>query len=171
MELHLQKGSERREVQAVQRGDTLELSGDGLDVTQARVLARDRSTLLLEIDGRLEENNEPGFRTDRGRPVVIKEPEPANLEQRSYIRRYIQDFEDPTFLTRLDERWDGYKQEIDQVPQQLLGLGADLEEAIANDGSRWNFVVEPNDTPQYLADWLTTRTAWMDAQIGALASP
>ena len=92
----------------------------------------------------------------------------VNQPNKPWTNRF---FEDPTFLTRLDERWDGYKQEIDQVPQQLLGLGADLEEAIANDGSRWNFVVEPNDTPQYLADWLTTRTAWMDAQIDALASP
>lgn len=51
----------------------------------------------LEIDGRLEENNEPGFRTGRQVPVVIKDPDPATPQQRSYIRNFIAEFESALF--------------------------------------------------------------------------
>lgn len=221
---------------------------------------------LLEIDERLEQNNEPGFRTRRRRPIVIKEPEPANAAQFNYIRGYIQDFEDalygpesadpdlgyqayldvdsyvdwymvqellknqdanfssvyfykdrsaklrfgplwdfdlsmgtsagivppdpeqwwvnqpnkpwtnqisadPTFRTRLNQRWDAIKPAVDQLPQQLIDLGATLEGAVTNDAARWDYMVEPDDTATFLADWLTTRTAWFDAEIDAMAAP
>lgn len=221
---------------------------------------------LLETDERLEANNEPGFRTTRRRPIVIKDPEPANAEQFDYIRGYIQDFEDAlfgpgsgdpvtgyqayldldsyvdwymvqellknqdanwssaymykdrssklhfgplwdfdlsmgttrgivpvdpeqwwvdqpgkpwvnklgadvAFRNRLNQRWDSIKASVDQLPQQIIDLGSLLEEAVANDAARWNYTVAPEDTPTFLADWLTTRTAWFDARIDARATP
>ncbi len=220
---------------------------------------------LLEIDERLEQNAEPGFRTRRRVPIVIKEPEPAAPEQFDYIRDYVQDYEDalfgpnfsdpvlghrgyadvdsfidwyiveelvknqdatfssaylhkdrsapirfgplwdfdlsmgtdrgivpadpqqvwvnqpnkpwvnryfadPTFRQRLDERWDAHRVDFDQLPAQLSVLGADLQDAIANDAARWDYTLGVNDTPQFLADWLTTRIAWMDAYIDAAAA-
>lgn len=220
---------------------------------------------LLEIDGRLEQNDEPGFRTRRRVPIVIKEPEPAAPEQFDYIRDYLQDyedalfgpdfadpvlghrgyadvdsfidwyiveelvknqdatfssaylhkdrsqpirfgplwdfdlsmgtdkgivptdpqqvwvnqpnkpwvnryFEDPTFRQRLNERWDAHKADFDQLPAQLEVLGAGLQDAIANDAARWDYTLEQNDTPQFLADWLTTRIAWMDAYVDQAAA-
>ena len=49
---------------------------------------------LLEIDDRLEENDEPGFRTSKNVPVVVKDPDPMAPEQRNYIRKHVQTFED-----------------------------------------------------------------------------
>ncbi|MCZ7629429.1 MAG: CotH kinase family protein [Microthrixaceae bacterium] len=221
---------------------------------------------LLEIDERLEENSEPGFRTTRRKPIVIKDPEPANAAQFNYIRQYVQDFEnalfgpqrsdpdtgyqayldldsyvdwyiveellknqdanfssayihkerseklrfgplwdfdlsmgttkgivptdpeqwwvnqpnvpwtnqigaDPAFHTRLNQRWDAIKSDVDQLPQQIIDLGTTLEEAVANDAAQWDYTVETNDTAAFLADWLTTRTAWFDTQIDALVAP
>ena len=220
---------------------------------------------LLEIDQRLEENAEPGFRTARNAPVVIKEPEPAAPEQFAYIRDFVQQFEDrlyspgsadlvagyrsmlevdsfidwyiveeltksrdamfsssyfykdrnellrfrpawdfdnsmgttrgvvdpapdgfqvnvpnrlwvprffadPTFVDRLDERWDTFKAEFDLLPAQLLVVGAGLQDAIANDQARWDYDQMPSDEPEYVADWLTARLAWMDAQLDQLAA-
>ncbi len=48
---------------------------------------------LLEIDDRLEENDEPGFRTGKNVPVVVKDPDPMAPEQRNYIRNHVQTFE------------------------------------------------------------------------------
>lgn len=220
---------------------------------------------LLEIDARLEENAEPGFRTARNVPVVIKEPDPAQPEQFRYIRNHVQQFEDllyspgfadpatgyrsmldvdsfidwylveeltknqdglfsssyfykdrnellqfgplwdfdmsmgttrgvvppepegffvyrpyrpwvsrffddPAFLDRMDERWDAFKATFDQLPADLVAVGAALGDAVSNDAARWRYQQLPSDDPQYLADWLTTRLAWMDAELDRLAA-
>ena len=220
---------------------------------------------LLELDQRLEQNSEPGFRTRRRAAVVIKEPDPAEPEQFNYIRNYVQEFEDrlyspgfadpvagyrsrvevdsvidwyivqelmknqdamfsssffykdrnellrfgplwdfdnsmgtirgvvppepdgfhvnipnrlwvqrffadPTFVDRLDERWDSFKAEFDRLPGVLLTNGDALRSTIANDQHRWAYELQPSDQPQFLADWLTARLAWMDTQIDQLAA-
>ena len=68
---------------------------------------------LLEIDSRLEENNEPGIRTPRNVPVVIKEPDPATPEQRAYILGHVQDFEDALFSPDFTDPLDGYRRYLD----------------------------------------------------------
>lgn len=78
---------------------------------------------------------------------------------------------DVAFRNRLNQRWDSIKASVDQLPQQIIDLGSLLEEAVANDAARWNYTVAPEDTPTFLADWLTTRTAWFDARIDARATP
>lgn len=67
----------------------------------------------LEIDARLEENDEPGFRTARDLPVVIKDPDPATAEQFRYIRSYVQAFEDSLFASNYQDPVDGYRRFLD----------------------------------------------------------
>lgn len=64
---------------------------------------------LLEIDFRLEENHEPGFRTTRGEAVVIGNPDPATSEQFQYIRRHVQAFEDAVFSHGFADPATGYR--------------------------------------------------------------
>jgi len=68
---------------------------------------------LLEIDDRLEENNEPGFRTARNVPVVVKEPEPMAPEQRNYIRNHIQTFENRLVGPDFTDPVAGYRPYLD----------------------------------------------------------
>jgi hypothetical protein len=219
----------------------------------------------LEIDFRLEENNEPGFRTSRNVPLVVKDPDPMTPQQRNYIRGFINDFEaalfganftdpvngyrkfldvdsfvdhylvqeltrnqdvfaastfftkergddllrsgpvwdfdrsmgttgamegvdmgpegfrarvrgvwpprlfqDPALVEAVAERWHELRDQFATIPTMLLTTGADLRPAIENDLVRWHFPVNPGlqeeDTPEYLATWLTQRMAWLDAQ-------
>ncbi len=68
---------------------------------------------LLEIDARLEENDEPGIRTPRNVPVVIKEPEPATPQQSAYILGHVQDFEDALFAPNFADPVNGYRRYLD----------------------------------------------------------
>lgn len=68
---------------------------------------------LLEIDDRLEENNEPGWRTPKNVPVVIKEPDPATPEQSSYIRNYVNNFENVLFSSQFQDPAAGYAAYLD----------------------------------------------------------
>ena len=68
---------------------------------------------LLEIDDRLEENDEPGFRTARNVPVVVKEPDPATRQQRSYIRSSVQDLENSLFADDYTDPASGYRRRLD----------------------------------------------------------
>lgn len=53
---------------------------------------------LLELDERLEANNEVGFRTGKDIPIVIKDPEdPTTPEQFAYIQNYLEEFEESLF--------------------------------------------------------------------------
>ena len=219
----------------------------------------------LEIDFRLEENNEPGFRTSRTVPLVIKDPDPATPEQKNYIRNFINSFEaalfgpnftdpvngyrkyldvdsfvdhylvqeltrnqdvfaastfftkergddllrsgpvwdfdrsmgttgamagvdmspegfrarvrgvwpprlfqDPALVEAVAERWHELRDQFAEIPTALLLKGAELAPAIQNDLARWHFPVNPGlqeeDTPEFLATWLTQRMAWLDSQ-------
>lgn len=225
---------------------------------------------LLEIDDRLELNGEQGFRTTRGVPVVVKEPDPAMPEQLDYIQARVQAFEDalfagepadpagdpgdpaadygslldvdsfidhyivqeltrnqdsfwsstfftkdrsddlfrfgpvwdfdlsfgrtiiygqdgpaegfhvrgrmpwttaifedPAFVAGVGERWAELRPTIEQLPAQLVDLGAQLRDAISNDEVRWAYALQPTDQPQHLADFLTARMAWFDEQYPA----
>jgi hypothetical protein len=44
-------------------------------------------------------------------------------------------------------------------------MGQALRPSIDNDAVRWDYALEPTDTPQFLRDWLDTRLDWMDAQL------
>lgn len=217
----------------------------------------------LEIDARLEENAEPGFRTGRNVPVVIKDPDPAAPQQRAYIRNLVQAFEDALFspafrdpdtgwrayadersfvdhylvheLTRNQDyffsstfftkergedrfrfgpvwdfdnsmgtvrgagtsppegwyarsrprpwinrifqdetlrqeiatRWEELKPSFEEIATLLEDLGDDLEDAVLNDAARWGYEPHETDEPEFLADWLTTRIAWIDEQLEA----
>lgn len=68
---------------------------------------------LLEIDARLEENDEPGVRTPRNVPVVIKEPEPATPEQSAYILGKVQELEDSLFAPDFADPVNGYRRVLD----------------------------------------------------------
>jgi hypothetical protein len=68
---------------------------------------------LLEIDERLEENNEPGFRTTRNVPVVVKEPDPTTTAQRNYIRAAVQDLENSMFGPNFADPVTGYQRRLD----------------------------------------------------------
>jgi hypothetical protein len=67
----------------------------------------------LEIDGRLEENAEPGFRTTRHMPVVVKDPDPATPEQFEYIRSYVQAFESSLYTSGFAHPVTGYRRFLD----------------------------------------------------------
>lgn len=68
---------------------------------------------LLEIDARLEENDEPGWRTDRWVPVVVKEPDPTTPAQRTYIKGHVDDFEDALFSPDYRDPALGYRRYLD----------------------------------------------------------
>ena len=67
----------------------------------------------LEIDFRLEENNEPGFRTSRNVPLVIKDPDPATPEQKNYIRGFVNSFEAALFGPNFTDPVNGYRKYLD----------------------------------------------------------
>lgn len=67
----------------------------------------------LEIDGRLEENREPGFRTAHWVPVVVKDPDPATPEQMDYIRGYLGDFESALYSSGYADPDAGYRAFLD----------------------------------------------------------
>jgi hypothetical protein len=68
---------------------------------------------LLEIDSRLEENNEPGWRTPRDVPVVIKEPDPATPQQANYIRGHVEAFEQTLYSPGFADPVNGYRRYLD----------------------------------------------------------
>lgn len=67
----------------------------------------------LEIDARLEENDEPGFRTAKNLPIVVKDPDPATPEQFAYIRSYVQAFENSLFARNFADPVNGYRRYLD----------------------------------------------------------
>jgi hypothetical protein len=221
----------------------------------------------LEIDARLEENREPGWRTTQNVPVVVKDPDPATPQQWAYITSHVQAFEnalfapnfadpvngyrryldvdafidhylvqeltknqdafwsstfftkergedrlrfgpvwdfdnsmgslrgsadlgpegfrargagpwsarifqDPSFVAQVAQRWQELRPLFATIPDQLLAKGAELRPAIDNDLPVWHPAdqgVRPTDTPQFLAEWLVDRMAWLDAQYPPLA--
>lgn len=68
---------------------------------------------LMELDARLEENHEPGWRTSRQIPVVVKEPDPMTPQQRNYIQGFVQGFEDALFSPGYRDPVTGYASRLD----------------------------------------------------------
>lgn len=69
---------------------------------------------LLEVDQRLEENSEPGFRTVHKQiPVVVKEPDPARPQQMAYIRNHVQALENSIVLPNFKDPVNGYRKYLD----------------------------------------------------------
>lgn len=85
----------------------------------------------------------------------------ATLPGRRWPRRITQD---PSFISQLNTRWVELLPEISQIPDRILTAGASLEDAKFNERARWGKyqgAERPQDEPQYLADWLNDRIAWM----------
>lgn len=95
----------------------MELGSDRIDITEMEDTDNQGVELTggyrLEIDGRLEENNEPGFRTQKNVPVVVKDPDPMTAQQRNYIRSYVQQFENTLFGENMADPVDGYRKYLD----------------------------------------------------------
>ncbi len=69
---------------------------------------------LMEVDQRLEENNEPGFRTAIDNyPIVVKEPDPMTPQQREYITNHVQEFENRLYSVNYTDPVDGYRPYLD----------------------------------------------------------
>lgn len=63
----------------------------------------------FEIDSRMEQNGEPGFRTGRGVPIVIKDPDPATPEQLEYARSQFAAFESALWDADFADPESGYR--------------------------------------------------------------
>lgn len=240
---HVRLGENRVDIEEMGPGDNT-----GLELTGG---------YLLEIDHRLEVNNEPGFRTTKNVAIVVKDPDPMTWQQRAYIRDYVQGFEDvlysanyqnpatgyrsrldvaafidhwilqevtrngdsfwystfftkergdphlrfgpmwdfdrslgtdvtareqlaegwyaryngpwvrrlftdPAFVAELKTRWHELAPQIAELVPQIESLGTELRPAIENDMLRWGLsALKPVDEPEYIADWLATRVAWL----------
>ncbi len=96
---HVKIGGDRIDIDEMDEGD---VAGDALT-----------GGYLLEIDTRLESNGEPGFRTRRGMPIVIKDPEPAEAAQLDYVKGYVQAFEDALYAPDFADPATGYRQYLD----------------------------------------------------------
>jgi hypothetical protein len=68
---------------------------------------------LMELDARLEENHEPGWRTSRNAPIVVKDPEPPTTQQWVYIRGFVDTFESRLFSPQYTDPVLGYAPYLD----------------------------------------------------------
>jgi hypothetical protein len=68
---------------------------------------------LMELDARLEENHEPGWRTSRNVPIVVKDPEPPTTAQWVYIRGFVDAFEQHLFSPQYTDPVLGYDPYLD----------------------------------------------------------
>lgn len=69
----------------------------------------------MELDQRLETNNEPGFRTTlQNLPIVLDEPDDTVPEQAAYIEEWMNNFETVLFGANWLDPEDGYARFIDQ---------------------------------------------------------
>lgn len=94
-----------------------EVGPDRVDITEMEEDDNSGENLTggyrLEIDERLEENNEPGWRTPRFVPVVIKDPDPATSQQHNYIRNYVNAFESALYSPSFTEPATGWRRYVD----------------------------------------------------------
>lgn len=68
---------------------------------------------LLELDFRLEQENEPGFRTAAQVPVVVKDPDPLTAQQTDFIRNRVQAFENALMGPNFTNPTTGYRAFLD----------------------------------------------------------
>lgn len=95
------------------------------------------------------------------------DPTPVGWLTRDRGRWVSRLFTDPALRERVAERWDMFKADFSELPDQLDTLGVELTESIANDEFRWRYSRAPEDTVDYVSDWLRTRLDWMDAEFAA----
>lgn len=100
-----------------QLGEKIEIDNDRVDIAEMDeddISGEDvTGGYLMEIDDRLEENNEPGWRTEHNVPVVVKDPEPMTPEQRYYIKQFVGDFEEKLFGSEFTDPVAGYESALD----------------------------------------------------------
>ena len=121
---------------------------------------------LMEIDSRLEENNEPGWRTPRDVPVVVKEPDPMEPEQRSYIRNFVNDFEDLLYSPDYQDPVNGYASvlDVDAFIDHWI-----LQEVTRNGDSFWSSTFFTKDRGE---DLLVFGPMWdFDRSMGSPVTP
>lgn len=135
-----------------QLAETIEVASSRVDIDEMEdtdnALPELSGGYLLEIDARLEENDEPGFRTARSVPVVVKEPE-YTTQQRDYIRNHIQQFENALFSPTYTDPVNGYRKylDVDSFIDHYL-----LQEITRNGDSFWSstfFYKQRNDDLLY----------------------
>lgn len=68
---------------------------------------------LLEIDGYLDLAVDPGFVTNHSVKVQMQEPDAGVVEQETYIRDYVQDFEDALYSPQFTDPLLGYRPYLD----------------------------------------------------------
>ena len=100
---------------------------------------------------------------------VLAEPEGFRARGRGPWSRQI--FKDPTFVQQVAQRWQELRDDFLTIPGMLLTKGAELRPAIRSDLVKWNYPstddLHETDTPEFLAQWLTQRIAWLDTQYPA----
>ncbi len=68
---------------------------------------------LLEIDARFRRSGDPGFKSERGTPVVFKDPDEVSVRQRRTVKRAVRAFEDVLYGPRFADPERGYAAHID----------------------------------------------------------
>ena len=96
---HNEVGPDRVDITEMGPGDT---SGDALT-----------GGYRLEIDFRMEWEEDPGFRTGANVPIVVKDPSPLATEQLSYIKSRIQAFETALLGPNFAHPTEGYRAYVD----------------------------------------------------------
>lgn len=119
------------------------------------------------------ETTKPWF-TTRAPPGSESTSDEEYVGERHWVMRV---FQDPWFRARVAERWNVALPEIEKIPDELLEVAASLEPAKANDRLRWKDTVdtvvgehrfgdaEPVDDPEFIADWLRTRIAFITEHV------
>ncbi len=97
---HIRTGSDRVDIEEMGPEDN-----SGVELTGG---------YLMEVDERLEQNFEPGFRTQHRVPVVVKEPDPMTPEQRAYITAHVAAFETALFSPSFADPVTGYRRYLDE---------------------------------------------------------
>jgi hypothetical protein len=77
-------------------------------------------------------------------------------------------FQDPTFVAQVAERWQELRPAFATLPDLIMAKGAELSSAIQSDLPVWHYpgtpALDTTDTPEFLADWMLARMAWLDTQ-------
>jgi hypothetical protein len=78
---------------------------------------------------------------------------------------------DPGMAADLAARWSALEPAALAVAASIQPRAEALAPALANDGLRWGSPGRVSDSPAYLQNWLETRIAWINSQVGAPGAP
>lgn len=104
------------------------------------------------------------FDVSMGSPAAATPNTPEGWRARGGVLWSDRIFQDPAFVDEVIARWDELRPAFELLPDRIEALGASLQPAVANDLVRWGLPSDPAQEPQYVADWLRARIAWIDAQ-------